>query len=81
MGQNNSGCAVVQFRVHQKLEEAKAALEAAQEFHQHGELVPLPLNIIQWGSEYQTSLVFKWSKKVLDAKWSGFQMPFEYRTA
>ena len=36
--------------------------------------------VVQWRSEYGTSLVFKWSKKS-DAKWSSIQMQFEYLTA
>ena len=40
---------------------------------------PMKERTAQWGSEYLTSLVFEWSKRGSDTKWSGFQMPFEYR--
>ena len=35
----------------------------------------------QWGSEYQTSSVFIWSKKEVGCRISGIQMPFKYQTA
>ena len=35
---------------------------------------------IEWGSEYRTSLVFKWSKKVECQIGLVFWMPFKYRT-
>jgi hypothetical protein len=38
IGQNNSGCAVVEIRAGRKLDEAKTGLEMIDEFHQHGEL-------------------------------------------
>ena len=38
MGQNNSGCAVVEIRAGRKIDEAKKGLETIEEFHQHGEL-------------------------------------------
>jgi len=34
VGQNNSGCAVVEVRAQKKVDEAKLALEMAEEFHQ-----------------------------------------------
>ena len=35
---------------------------------------------VQWGSEYQVFGI-QMVKNRLDAKWSGFRMPSEYRTA
>ena len=39
------------------------------------------VNMIQWISEYPTSLVFKWSKRGWIPKGSRIGIPFEYRTA
>jgi hypothetical protein len=38
VGQNNSGFAVVEFRVGRKIDDAKKLLESIEEFHHHGEL-------------------------------------------
>ena len=38
---------------------------------------PIFTGLVQWGSEYRTSLVFKWSKR----GWMPKGLVFEYKTA